>query len=201
MTSTYIVATLLGPLLSKSWWLKHMVSLILLNLMVIAIFMTGVSQLLRKQMLLILILISLSKNTIHNYSTTLIVNFFKCAWKILDRVHNFLIHLYSCNWTTRSLCRQIKLWVLLIEILSSWGAIEYIIGSILLVLHDFHFSLKRRVKMILDVIVSAPRKKFRNLRPSISQLLVGLYDEHIFLLCPLVLFNIRIQVVVPSESI
>jgi hypothetical protein len=51
--------------------------------------------------------------------------------------------------------------------------------------------------MILDVIVGPAWEKFRDLRPPIPQLLVSFYDEHIFLLSPLVLFDIWIQVIVP----
>ena len=55
--------------------------------------------------------------------------------------------------------------------------------------------------MVLNVVVSAPRQVFGDLRPSIAQFLMSLDDEHIFLLSPLVLLDVRVQVVVPSVCI
>jgi hypothetical protein len=59
-------------------------------------------------------------------------------------------------------------------------------------LHNFHFSLERGVEMILDVVVGATGKELGDLGPSVSKLFVGLDNEHIFLLCPLVLLDIRV---------
>ena len=50
--------------------------------------------------------------------------------------------------------------------------------------------------MVLNVVISAPRQVLGDLRPSVAQFLMSLYDEHIFLLRPLVLL-----VVVPSVLI
>ena len=52
--------------------------------------------------------------------------------------------------------------------------------------------------MIFNMIVSAPRKIFGDLRPPVPQLFVSLNDEHIFFLSPLILFNIRVEVIMPS---
>lgn len=52
--------------------------------------------------------------------------------------------------------------------------------------------------MIFNVIVSAAREILGNLRPSIPKLFVSFNDEHVLLLCPLVLLDVRIEVVVPS---
>ncbi len=46
--------------------------------------------------------------------------------------------------------------------------------------------------MILDVVVGATGKELGDLGPSVSKLFVGLDNEHIFLLCPLVLLDIRV---------
>lgn len=55
--------------------------------------------------------------------------------------------------------------------------------------------------MVLNVVISAPRQVLGYLRPSVAQFLMSLDDEHIFLLGPLVLFDVRVQVVVPSVLI
>ena len=55
--------------------------------------------------------------------------------------------------------------------------------------------------MVLNVVISAPRQVLGDLRPSVAQFLMSLNDEHIFLLRPLVLLDVRIQVVVPSVLI
>ena len=55
--------------------------------------------------------------------------------------------------------------------------------------------------MVLNVVISAPRKVLGDLRPSVAQFLMSLDDEHIFLLRPLVLLDVRVQVVVPSVLI
>ena len=52
--------------------------------------------------------------------------------------------------------------------------------------------------MVLNVVISAPRQVLGDLRPSVAQFLMSLDDEHIFLLRPLVLLDVRVQVVVPS---
>jgi hypothetical protein len=52
--------------------------------------------------------------------------------------------------------------------------------------------------MIFNVIVSAARKIFGDLGPPVPQFLVSLNDKHIFLLSPLVLFDVRIEMIVPS---
>jgi hypothetical protein len=55
--------------------------------------------------------------------------------------------------------------------------------------------------VVLNVVVSAPRQVLGDLRPSVAQFLMSLDDEHIFLLSPLVLLDVRVQVVVPSVLI
>jgi hypothetical protein len=55
--------------------------------------------------------------------------------------------------------------------------------------------------MILDVIVCSPGEILGDLGPAIAELLVGLNDKHVFILSPLVLLDIRVQVIVPSINI
>lgn len=55
--------------------------------------------------------------------------------------------------------------------------------------------------MVLNVVISASRQVLCNLRPSVAQFLMSLDNEHIFLLRPLVLLYVRVQVVVPSVLI
>ena len=55
--------------------------------------------------------------------------------------------------------------------------------------------------MVLNVVISASRQVLCDLRPSVAQFLMSLDDEHIFLLRPLVLLDVRVQVVVPSVLI
>jgi hypothetical protein len=52
--------------------------------------------------------------------------------------------------------------------------------------------------MIFDVVICAPRKILSDLRPAIPQLLVGINNKHIFFFSPLVLLDVRIEVIVPS---
>jgi|LauGreDrversion4_2_1035121.scaffolds.fasta_scaffold33392_4 hypothetical protein len=52
--------------------------------------------------------------------------------------------------------------------------------------------------MIFDVVICAPRKILSDLRPAIPKLLVGINNKHIFFFRPLVLLDVRIEVIVPS---
>ena len=97
--------------------------------------------------------------------------------------------------------RQLLFLSLRFRVLSSSSTIQYIVGPILLVLHDLHFSLQSRVEMILYMIVGPAPQEFSDLRPTIAQLLVSLDNEHIFLLSPLVFLDVGIEVIVPSVSI
>ena len=55
--------------------------------------------------------------------------------------------------------------------------------------------------MVLNVVISAPRQVLCNLRPTVAKFFMSLDDEHIFFLSPLVLLDVRVQVVVPSVLI
>ena len=52
--------------------------------------------------------------------------------------------------------------------------------------------------MVFDVIVGATLEVLSNLRPSVTVLNVKVKDFLVFFLRPLVLFNVRIQVVMPT---
>lgn len=63
--------------------------------------------------------------------------------------------------------------------------------------NKLHLAFQGRVKMIFNVVVSATGEVLGDLRPSVAQLLVSLNDEHVLLLGPLVLLDVRVQVIVP----
>lgn len=67
-------------------------------------------------------------------------------------------------------------------------------------LDQLQFTLECRVEMVLYVVVCAPRKHLGDLRPLVTVLVVKLNDFLIFFFCPFVLFNVWVQVVVPSLS-
>lgn len=54
--------------------------------------------------------------------------------------------------------------------------------------------------MIFDVIVCSSWQELGDLRPTVAQLLVGFNDQVILLLRPLILLDVRVQVVVPSNK-
>jgi hypothetical protein len=70
-----------------------------LGLMVVVKLTALVYLMLRKQILRIFIVITLSKNSIYNHPTTLIVDFFKRTRKVFNRIHDLLVDLNSM-WTT-----------------------------------------------------------------------------------------------------
>jgi hypothetical protein len=61
----------------------------------------------------------------------------------------------------------------------------------------FQFPLQSRVEVILNVIVRPPREQFGDLRPLVAHVLVQLNYFVIFFVCPLVLFYVWVQVIVP----
>ena len=67
-------------------------------------------------------------------------------------------------------------------------------------LHQFQLSLQRRIEMVLNMVVCAPREKLSDFWPPIPELLVRLNHKVIFGLCPFVLLYVRVQVIVPSTK-
>jgi hypothetical protein len=55
--------------------------------------------------------------------------------------------------------------------------------------------------VIFNVVVSPTRKQLCNLRPSVSQFLVQLYYQNILVIGPLILFDVWVQMVVPSNEL
>jgi len=66
-----------------------------------------------------------------------------------------------------------------------------------LVVQQLQLALERRVEVVLDVVVRAAGQQLSDLRPLAPHVLVQLYYLRVLLLCPLVLFNVRVQMVVP----
>jgi len=62
----------------------------------------------------------------------------------------------------------------------------------MLVLHKLELPLESGVEVVLDVVVRAAGEQLGDLRPAIAHLLVSLNDHQVFILSPLVLFDIRI---------
>ena len=54
--------------------------------------------------------------------------------------------------------------------------------------------------MVFNVVIRSTRQELCNFRPPVSELLVGIYDQHILVFCPFVLFYVRVQVIVPSKK-
>ena len=54
--------------------------------------------------------------------------------------------------------------------------------------------------MVLDVVVGPAREQLCDFGPLVAHVLVELDDLLVFLLGPLVLFNVRVQVVVPPNN-
>jgi len=69
-----------------------------------------------------------------------------------------------------------------------------------LVLQEFQLPLQSRVEVVLYVVVRSPGKQLGDLRPLVSHVLVQLNNFLVFFFSPLVLLNIRVQVVVPPNS-
>ena len=53
--------------------------------------------------------------------------------------------------------------------------------------------------MVLDVVISPARKISGDLGPPIAKFPVSINDQPIFLFSPLVLFDVRIQMIVPPK--
>lgn len=73
-----------------------------------------------------------------------------------------------------------------------------VVGSVLLVFHELHLAFECGVEVVLDVVVCASWQELRDFGPSVAELLVRLNDQHVFLLGPLVLLDIRIEMIMPS---
>lgn len=58
-------------------------------------------------------------------------------------------------------------------------------------------ALHRRVPVVLDGVVGAPRQLFRYFRPPVPEPLVGFENGAVFEVGPGCLGNVRVQVVVP----
>jgi hypothetical protein len=58
--------------------------------------------------------------------------------------------------------------------------------------HQFHLPFERRVEVILDMVVGPAGKELCNLRPPISEFLVELDYQNIFVVCPLVLLYVGV---------
>ena len=61
-----------------------------------------------------------------------------------------------------------------------------------------HFPLQSRVEPVLDVIVCPPWQEFGDLRPFIAVLPVSRDDLQVLLVGPLILLDIRVQMIMPS---
>ncbi len=68
-------------------------------------------------------------------------------------------------------------------------------------LNELHLAFQCRIEMVFYMIISSTREKLGDLRPPIPVLHVRFDDQVVFLFRPLVLLNIRIQMVVPSTKI
>lgn len=62
------------------------------------------------------------------------------------------------------------------------------------------FPSHRRVPMILNGIVRPTRQQFRDSRPLVTQHLMGLIYDFVFVFCPSAFLYFRVQMVVPSFS-
>ena len=65
---------------------------------------------------------------------------------------------------------------------------------------NLHFSFESRIKPVFNVVVGSTGYKLCDFRPLIAVLSVGLDNGSVFFLSPLVLLDIRVQVVVPPFS-
>ena len=73
-----------------------------------------------------------------------------------------------------------------------------VVIAIHLMLNQFHLSFESGIIVVLNVVVCPARKELRDFRPSITKFSVSFDDKLIFFLSPLVLLDVRVQVVVPS---
>lgn len=69
---------------------------------------------------------------------------------------------------------------------------------LLIAIRQLKLALQRAIEAVFDVIVRAARQELCNLAPFVSVLLVRLNNCSVLLGSPLVLFDVRVQVVVPS---
>lgn len=83
--------------------------------------------------------------------------------------------------------------------LTSLFTVQNVVGPILLMLLQLHLSLQCGVEMVLDVVISSAREIPSNLGPSVTKFPVRINDKTIFFFGPLVLFDVRIQMIVPSK--
>jgi hypothetical protein len=67
--------------------------------------------------------------------------------------------------------------------------------------NQFHLSLEGGVEVVLDVIVGPTWQVLCDLRPSIAQFPVCLDNHQVLFVSPLVLLNVRVQVIVPPMYI
>lgn len=65
-------------------------------------------------------------------------------------------------------------------------------------LNELHLPLQSRVEVVFDVVVGPAREELCDFRPPVSKLLVGFYDEIVFLLGPFIFLDIGIEMIVPS---
>ena len=73
-------------------------------------------------------------------------------------------------------------------------------GEKLLVIHLREPLLHGGVPVILDGVVSPAAEVFGDLCPAVAQTLVGKEEKPFFLVLPVILFDIGVEVIVPSFS-
>ena len=62
----------------------------------------------------------------------------------------------------------------------------------------FHLSLQRRIKVVLYVVVCAAMEVARDFWPAVAVLLMKLKNFNVLLFCPPILFDVGIQMIVPT---
>ena len=73
-------------------------------------------------------------------------------------------------------------------------------SEVVLFIHFWKFFLHGRVPVVLDGVVGAAGEVFGDLSPPVAERLVGQEEDPLLVLAPVLLLDVRIQMIVPPLS-